>query len=191
MKRLLLPIGRIAILAVLAVAYGVSAYSWSTSHLSVSLVERDGGHQAILKNTGILPVKVVGCEFISDTNERNPVIVGDVIQRELPNDVWESELVRNRCEEGKSRTHCGLTSEFTRRPSSRTSELRMPAAEHSSIKTSFDSSCFLMATIANWTHSVVSRLRVDNVEKIALAPLRCRPPLYLFVGEKSPLHQRQ
>jgi len=104
MKRLLLPVGCIAILAVLAVAYVVSAYSWSTSHIRVSLIEGNGGHQAILQNAGILPVKVVGCEFISDINERNPVIVGDVIQRELPNNVWENELVRNRCEGGKSRT---------------------------------------------------------------------------------------
>jgi hypothetical protein len=59
---------------------------------------------ATLQNTGILPVKLVVCEFISDTNERNPVIVGDVIQRELPDDIWENELVRNRCEGGKSRT---------------------------------------------------------------------------------------
>ena len=104
MKRLLLPVGCIAILAVLAVAYGVSAYSWSTSHIRVSLIEGNGANQAILQNAGILPVKVVGCEFISDTNERNPVIVGDVIQRELPDDVWKNELVRNRCEGGKSRT---------------------------------------------------------------------------------------
>jgi|SRR4051812_2408442 hypothetical protein len=104
MRRLLLPVGCIAILAILAVAYGVSAYSWSTSHIRVSLIERNGGHQAILQNAGILPVKVIGCEFISDTNERNPVIVGDVIQRELPNDVWENVLMRNRCEGGNSRT---------------------------------------------------------------------------------------
>jgi hypothetical protein len=104
MKRLLLPVGCIAILAVFALAYGLSPYSWSTSHIRVSLIEGNGGHQAILQNAGILPVKVVGCEFISDTNERNPVVVGDVIQRELPNDVWENELVRNRCEGGKSRT---------------------------------------------------------------------------------------
>ena len=104
MKRFLLPVGCIAILAATAVAYALSSHSWSTSRIRVSLVERNGGHQAMLQNTGILPVKVVGCEFVSDTNERNPVVVGDVIQRELPNDVWESELVRNRCEGGKSRT---------------------------------------------------------------------------------------
>lgn len=104
MNRFLLPAGCIAILAVLAAAYAVSPYSWSTSHIRVSLIEGNGGHQAILQNVGILPVKVVGCEFISDTNEPNPVFVGDVIQRELPNDVWENELVRNRCEGGKSRT---------------------------------------------------------------------------------------
>jgi hypothetical protein len=85
MKRFLLPVGCIAILAVLALAYALSPYSWSTSRIRVSLVERNGGHQAMLQNTGILPVKVVGCEFVSDTNEHNPFVVGDVIQRELPN----------------------------------------------------------------------------------------------------------
>jgi len=104
MKQLFLSVGCIAILTVFALAYGLSPYSWSTSHTRVSLIEGNGGHQAILQNVGILPVKVVGCEFISDTNEPNPIVVGDVIQRELPNDVWENELVRNRCEGGKSRT---------------------------------------------------------------------------------------
>ena len=104
MKRFLLPVGGIAILAVLAEAYAVSPYSWSTSHIRVTLIEKNGGHQATLQNTGMLPVKVVGCEFISDTNERNLVVVGDVIQRELPNEIWENELVRNRCEGNKPRT---------------------------------------------------------------------------------------
>lgn len=103
MKRCLLPVGSIAILAVLAVAYALSPYSWSTSHITVSLVEKNGGHQAMLQNTGLLPVRVVGCEFISDTSERNLTTVGDVIQRELPDEVWENELVRNRCEGGKIR----------------------------------------------------------------------------------------
>jgi hypothetical protein len=107
------------IFAILAVVYGLSPYSWSTSHIKVSLVEKEyGGHQAVLQNTGILPVKVVGCEFISDTNERNLVvisdviqrkqpnivIVGDVVQRGVPGEIWENELVRNGCEGGKSRT---------------------------------------------------------------------------------------
>jgi len=84
----------------------------------VSLIEGNGGHQVMLQNTGILPVKVVGCEFISDTNERNLFLVGDIIQRELPNivivgdvvqrgspsEIWENVLVRNGCEGGKSRT---------------------------------------------------------------------------------------
>jgi hypothetical protein len=104
MKQLLLSVGCVAIITVLALAYCLSPYSWSTSHIRVSLIEGNGGHQAILQNAGILPVKVVGCEFISDTNERNPVVVGDVMQRELPNEVWENELVRNRCEGGKYRT---------------------------------------------------------------------------------------
>ena len=118
MKRVLLPVGCVAILTVLAVAYGLSPYSWSTSHIRVSLIEENGGHQAMLQNTGILPVKVVGCEFISDTNERNFVAIGDVIQRLQPNsvivgnvvqtgvpsEIWEDELVRNACEGGKSRT---------------------------------------------------------------------------------------
>jgi hypothetical protein len=108
------------ILAVLAVAYVLSPYSWSTSHAKVSLVEKQyGGHQAALQNTGILPVKVVGCEFTSDANERNLVVIGDVIQRLQPNivivgdvvqqgvpsEIWENELVRNGCETGKSRVH--------------------------------------------------------------------------------------
>ncbi len=106
------------ILAVLAVAYGLSPYSWSTSHIEVSLVEMNGGHQAVLQNTGILPVKIVVCEFNSDTGGPNPVYVGDVIQREQPNiayagdplqrgvpaENWEDALVRNGCENGKSRT---------------------------------------------------------------------------------------
>jgi hypothetical protein len=119
MKRLLLPVGCIAILAVLAVAYCVSPYSWNTSHIRVSLSEKNGGQQAMLQNTGILPVKVVGCEFISDTNEHNLVAIGDVIQRLQPNtvivgnvvqtgvpsEIWEDKLVRNACEGGNSRTH--------------------------------------------------------------------------------------
>lgn len=119
MKRLLLPVGCIAILAVLAAAYGLSPYSWSTSHIKVSLIEKEyGGHQAVLQNTGILPVKIVVCEFNPDTGEPNPVYVGDVIQREQPNipyagdplkqgvpaENWEDALLRNGCENGKSRT---------------------------------------------------------------------------------------
>lgn len=104
MKQLVLSVGCVAILTVFAFAYCLSPYSWSTRHIRVLLIERNGGHQAIVQNAGILPIKVVGCEFISDTNERNPVVIGDVIQRELPNDVWENELVRNRCEGGKSKT---------------------------------------------------------------------------------------
>jgi hypothetical protein len=118
MKRLLLPLGCIAILAVLAVAYCVSPYSWNTSHIRVSLSEKNGGHQAVLQNTGILPVKIVVCEFTPDTGEPNPVYVGDVIQREQPNiaydgdplqrgvpsENWEDALVRNGCENRKSRT---------------------------------------------------------------------------------------
>lgn len=107
------------ILAVLAVAYGLSPYSWSTSHIKVSLSEKEyGGHQTMLQNEGILPVKIVVCEFNSDTGEPNPVYVGDVIQREQPNIIyhgdplqrgvpsenWENGLVRNGCEGGKLRT---------------------------------------------------------------------------------------
>jgi hypothetical protein len=107
------------ILAVLAVAYGLSPYSWSTSHIKVLLTEKEyGGHQAVLQNTGILPVKILVCEFNSDTAEPNPVYVGDVIQREQPNiafvgdplqrgvpaENWDDALVRNGCENGKSRT---------------------------------------------------------------------------------------
>lgn len=104
MKRLLLSVGYTAFLAALTVAYLVSPIAWSTKHLRVSLIEKDGGHQAILQNTGILPVRVVGCEFISDAGEHNPVLVGDIIQREQPNEIWLNELVRNRCEGGKSVT---------------------------------------------------------------------------------------
>ncbi len=117
-KRLLLAVGCIVILAGLAVAYGVFPYSWSTRHIRVSLIEKNGGHQAMFQNTGILPVKIVVCEFNSDTGEPNPVYVGDVIQREQPNipfvgdplqrgvpaENWADALVRNGCEGGRSRT---------------------------------------------------------------------------------------
>lgn len=118
MKRILLPVAFFALLAVGVVAYALSSYSWSTTQLMLTVIEANGGHQAMLQNKGILPVKIVVCEFNSDTGQPNPVYVGDVIQREQPNvpfvgdplqrgvpaENWEDALVRNGCEGGRYRT---------------------------------------------------------------------------------------
>jgi hypothetical protein len=118
MKRILVLVACFALLAVIAVAYALSSYSWSTTQLRVTVIEANGGHQAMLQNKGILPVKIVVCKFNPDTGEPNPVYVGDVIQREQPNiafagdplqrgvpaENWEDSLVRNGCERGRTRT---------------------------------------------------------------------------------------
>ncbi len=118
MKRILLLVACFALLAVMVVAYALSSYSWSTTQLRVTVIEANGGHQAMIQNKGILPVKIVVCEFNSDTGESSPVYVGDVMQREHPNiayagdplergvpaENWEDALVRNGCEGGRSRT---------------------------------------------------------------------------------------